>query len=78
MLPSYQFICLLSWETGKGASEESSEAPETAPSKDLTTQEITKTSENKTIAVVLVASCVLLVLVVVIIVVLLSIKKKQE
>lgn len=27
MLPSYQFICLLSWETGKGASEESSEAP---------------------------------------------------
>ena len=27
MLPSYQSICLLSWETGKGASEESSEAP---------------------------------------------------
>ena len=65
-------------ETPSETAEESSEAPETAPSKDLTTQEITKTSENKTIAVVLVASFVLLVLVVVIIVVLLSIKKKQE
>lgn len=65
-------------ETPSETAEESSEAPETTPSKDLTTQEITKTSENKTIAVVLVASFVLLVLVVVIIVVLLSIKKKQE
>lgn len=58
--------------------EESSEVPESVPHKDLDTQEIRKTSESKTIAVVLIASCVLLILVVVIIVVLLSIKKKQD
>lgn len=65
-------------ETPSESMEESSEVPESVPHKDLDTQEIRKTSESKTIAVVLIASCVLLILVVVIIVVLLSIKKKQD
>lgn len=65
-------------ETPSESMEESSGAPESVPHKDLDTQEIRKTSENKTIAVVLVASCVLLILVVVIIAVLLTIKKKQD
>ena len=65
-------------ETPSESMEESSEVPESVPHKDLDIQEIRKTSESKTIAVVLIASCVLLILVVVIIVVLLSIKKKQD
>lgn len=65
-------------ETPSETVEESVPAPETTPEEELPVRELTKKSENKTITIVLIASCILLILVVVIIAVLLSIKRKNR